>query len=910
MIPKDHEFAERVLGLLPINSLDSRLKDQVLEQGELVQYKKKKTIFKAGERDPHTVYLLDGEIELQSSEASPVSVTASDDAARRALSQLQPRRYTARTQTAALIFRIERAVLDHIISDEQVLGDTGTVQVAEIEEDEEEGDWMTRLLSSELFTRLPHENIQRFFAELEPLEAEADEVVVEQGTPGDYLYIVAEGQCEVTRRSPGTKEETTLAVLKEGDTFGEESLISSTPRNASVKMVDGGFLMRLPKPSFMELVSNPTLKSVPYSEACALVEAGAQWVDVRFPDEHAAGAIEGSQNMPLNTLRQDATKLDRAVQYVVYCDSGTRGSTGAFLLARQGLDACYLAGGLERTPLGDALGAAGESQIAAPVEADPDLGFEMVSGGEAEPPAPAPGPGPGNETAATPPIPTPGAAGADEPSNEAASTAEETKAAESPTTSTIAAAAETGADPGVSDAEVDALRAERDRALAKLKKTTEAAHELKRRFDEIRQAGKSEQTKRMALEAELSTAQADAERQLTLEKTRLQGELDKAAAKLDEMRTSAEAAVGREREKAAAELVESGQKIADARTAKEEADAARVAAEVAFQESLKGARSELATKAAELEKARQEFTQLQSELATMRTSSDAAQRDREQQDSSIEQAVVQAQAQLGDEKSRLEAECAQLRQQLQDIDSGQQERESELRALSETLQAESSAQQHRADDLDRREMDLEHERTSAQASLQEREETLTRAESALGEEKSSWQQQVEQAIAEERARLHAEFARLEEEASEASRQATEEASTLEDELQAQAAEIRAELGAELGAEHEAELAELKAVSANHLGEFRTRAEGAVAKLKADHRTRLAEQEAVLEDDRRRLEIESVRLREGLAEAQRIISELEAAHGLSGDEAAPATTAPPPPGSATATGARSRGRCRA
>ena len=301
MIPKDHEFAERVLGLLPINSLDSRLKDQVLEQGELVQYKKKKTIFKAGERDPHTVYLLDGEIELQSSEASPVSVTASDDAARRALSQLQPRRYTARTQTAALIFRIERAVLDHIISDEQVLGDTGTVQVAEIEEDEEEGDWMTRLLSSELFTRLPHENIQRFFAELEPLEAEADEVVVEQGTPGDYLYIVAEGQCEVTRRSPGTKEETTLAVLKEGDTFGEESLISSTPRNASVKMVDGGFLMRLPKPSFMELVSNPTLKSVPYSEACALVEAGAQWVDVRFPDEHAAGAIEGSQNMPLNT---------------------------------------------------------------------------------------------------------------------------------------------------------------------------------------------------------------------------------------------------------------------------------------------------------------------------------------------------------------------------------------------------------------------------------------------------------------------------------------------------------------------------------------------------------------------------------------------------------------------------------
>ena len=70
----------------------------------------------------------------------------------------------------------------------------------------------------------------------------------------------------------------------------------------------------------------------------------------------------------------------------------------------------------------------------------------------------------------------------------------------------------------------------------------------------------------------------------------------------------------------------------------------------------------------------------------------------------------------------------------------------------------------------------------------------------------------------------------------------------------------------------------------------------MTKLKSDHRTRLAEQEAVLEDERRRLEIESVRLREGLAEAQRIITELEAAHGLTDDATAapvPAPAAPAP-----------------
>ena len=201
-----------------------------------------------------------------------------------------------------------------------------------------------------------------------------------------------------------------------------------------------------------------------------------------------------------------------------------------------------------------------------------------------------------------------------------------------------AAAARPSAPPAAapaaaSDAELEAIRAERDRALAKLKKTTEAAHELKRRFDEIRKAGKSEQTKRKALEAELSTARADAERQLSLEKTRLEGELDKAAGKLAEVEASAKATVERERERAAAELVQAQQNVADAKTQRDEADSTRVAAEVAFQESLHNARTELESKRADAEKTRQELDQLRTELSAIRASSDEALRDQKEQDS-------------------------------------------------------------------------------------------------------------------------------------------------------------------------------------------------------------------------------------------------------------------------------------
>ena len=121
MIPADHALVNRILRLVPINNLDTRLQKQALAQGELLEFRRKKTVFEMGARDPHTFYLLDGELELQAKESSPVRMRAGDENALRALAQLQPRRYTAVTVTPVSVFRIERAVLDNILADEQLL---------------------------------------------------------------------------------------------------------------------------------------------------------------------------------------------------------------------------------------------------------------------------------------------------------------------------------------------------------------------------------------------------------------------------------------------------------------------------------------------------------------------------------------------------------------------------------------------------------------------------------------------------------------------------------------------------------------------------------------------------------------------------------------------------------------------
>ena len=117
-------------------------------------------------------------------------------------------------------------------------------------------------------------------------------------------------------------------------------------------MLTSGQLMRLTKHDFIELIKQPTLRSVSYAEAQRMVMEGAVWLDVRFPDEHKDSGIQGSLNMPLHVLEAGKLEDDKNnnTRYVVYCDTGDRSSLGAFLLTQRGFDACYLADGLLNTP--------------------------------------------------------------------------------------------------------------------------------------------------------------------------------------------------------------------------------------------------------------------------------------------------------------------------------------------------------------------------------------------------------------------------------------------------------------------------------------------------------------------------------------------------------------------------------
>ena len=73
------------------------------------------------------------------------------------------------------------------------------------------------------------------------------------------------------------------------------------------------------------------------TDARRLVAAGAKLVDVRSPEEFAAGHLPGARNIPVDELTSRLEEIGpRDLSVVVYCATGGRSASAARLLAGAG----------------------------------------------------------------------------------------------------------------------------------------------------------------------------------------------------------------------------------------------------------------------------------------------------------------------------------------------------------------------------------------------------------------------------------------------------------------------------------------------------------------------------------------------------------------------------------------------
>ena len=326
----------------PLDKLGAECVAQLAKEAEQIEVGKNQVLFRAGDTDDHTIYVVAGIVRGDYPDGKVKTTDGSSLQGRYPLGDLQPRRFTATVESlTATVIRLDRRYAEKIMIFDQL---SKTDAFKHYGTDPAGNRWVFRLLQNRALHKMPTGAVERLFQRLEEVIAIKDQVIVREGDEADYYYVLKEGSAQVSKMTEGG--EAVVAYLVRGDTFGEDALLTKSVRNATVSMKTDGKLMRLSTKDFAEILTPPVVDWVNPAKASELSRAGAQVLDVRMPEEFDEAAIKGALNIPLFQLRDRLDELERSRSVIVYCNTGERSAAAAFILSKVGFESYALQGGL------------------------------------------------------------------------------------------------------------------------------------------------------------------------------------------------------------------------------------------------------------------------------------------------------------------------------------------------------------------------------------------------------------------------------------------------------------------------------------------------------------------------------------------------------------------------------------
>jgi cAMP-dependent protein kinase regulator len=157
-----------------------------------------------------------------------------------------PRSASVIAEEETVLFEVSRAVLAEVIKNFSSV--EGIIMRF----------YRQRLLSnlmatSPMFRALDSQQRKSLIEKFKSREVPANEKLLEEGAAGDGLYLLLTGKAEVSKKVDGKK--TVVAHLKEGDVFGERSLLTNQPVSASIRTLRKCIVLKLPRRAFVEVAS-------------------------------------------------------------------------------------------------------------------------------------------------------------------------------------------------------------------------------------------------------------------------------------------------------------------------------------------------------------------------------------------------------------------------------------------------------------------------------------------------------------------------------------------------------------------------------------------------------------------------------------------------------------------------------
>jgi len=103
-----------------------------------------------------------------------------------------------------------------------------------------------------LFTHLGDDLFTEVLSRVELVTVDAGTVIFHEGDPGDDFYLIRDGEVNVYRSINGEKK--VIALLSDGQFFGEMALLCDDTRNATVEVTRNTDLVRLSRNDFLDII--------------------------------------------------------------------------------------------------------------------------------------------------------------------------------------------------------------------------------------------------------------------------------------------------------------------------------------------------------------------------------------------------------------------------------------------------------------------------------------------------------------------------------------------------------------------------------------------------------------------------------------------------------------------------------
>jgi rhodanese-related sulfurtransferase len=293
-------------------------------------------------RQGDLVVLLEGGLEMGDGDPHTATLRIDEAAPEPAILYTIPANASLRLTLPSVYLVIDGQRLDDVLSGRHEAKSLATLG-------DEVRERVASLITAEPFKPLSIEALCRCAQAMVAQDVAPGEAVIEQGDKGDFFYVIASGRAEVLRSDAG-KAPVTLATLGPGAGFGEEALLKGEPRNATVRMPEGGRVLKLAKADFDRFLKAELLQEIAPEEALRRLKGNAALIDCRFEEEWELWRLKNARLIPLEEIRERSRGLDKAREYIVYCRSGRRSRAAAFLMRQAGLDALSLKGGIAHWP--------------------------------------------------------------------------------------------------------------------------------------------------------------------------------------------------------------------------------------------------------------------------------------------------------------------------------------------------------------------------------------------------------------------------------------------------------------------------------------------------------------------------------------------------------------------------------